>query len=136
MQGFLPIRRAITKSLLITRKIHCSLSNQFCLTPQSVPLDCVYLFKYLGVLISHNLCWSAHISDIVHVRNRLIYRKFYRFNSAIHVLILFKSCTESNPCDYLQEVFGSCINSHTLLLFLTIPSASAVTSDTFYHGIK
>ena len=31
---------------------------------QSVLLDRVFLFKYFRVLISHYLCWSAHISVI------------------------------------------------------------------------
>jgi len=53
-ENFLTLNTAKCKSMLITRKRRCSLSNQFCLTLQSVPLDRVYLFKYLGVLISHN----------------------------------------------------------------------------------
>jgi len=63
-ENFLTLNTAKCKSMLITRKRRCSLSNQFCLTLQSVPLDRVYLFKYFGVLFSHNLCWSTHISDI------------------------------------------------------------------------
>ena len=73
------------KTMLITRKKHCSLSNQFCLTLHSESLDRVYLFKYLRVSISynHNLRWSAHISDIVARAKRvigLICRKFYRLH--------------------------------------------------------
>ena len=72
----------LTLTMLITRKNHCSLSNQFCLTLHSESLDQVYLFKYFGVSISYNLCWSAHISDIVARAKKkaigLIYRKFYR----------------------------------------------------------
>jgi len=67
--------------MLIARKKHCSLSNQFCLTLHSEPLDWVYLFKYIGVPISYNLSWSTHISDIVARAKRvigLIYKKFYR----------------------------------------------------------
>ena len=78
--------------MLITRKRRCSLSNQFCLTLQSVPLDRVFQFKYLGVIICHNLCWSAHISDIAARSKKiigLIYRKFYRFCNTITLRKLY-----------------------------------------------
>ena len=80
-ENFLTLNTSKCKTMLITRKKHCSLSNQFCLTLHSESLDRVYLFKYLGVSISYNFCWSAHILDIVARAKRvigLIYRKFYR----------------------------------------------------------
>jgi len=46
-ENFLTLNTAKCKSMLITRKRCCSLSNQFWLRLQSVPLDRVYRFKYL-----------------------------------------------------------------------------------------
>jgi len=68
-ENFLTLNTSKCKTVLITRKKHCSLSNQFCLTLHSESLDRVYLFKYLGVSI---LCWSTHILDIVARAKRVI----------------------------------------------------------------
>ena len=79
-EKFLTLNSSKCKTMLITRKKLCSISSQFCITLYSEPLDRVYHFKYLGITISYNLCWSAHISDIVARAKRvigLIYRKFY-----------------------------------------------------------
>ena len=88
----LSINTTKCKSMLITRKRRCSLSNQFCPTLQSVPLDRVFQSKYLGVIICHNLCWSAHISEIAARSKKiigLIYRKFYRFCNTITLRKLY-----------------------------------------------
>ena len=80
--NFLTLNSSKCKTMLITRKKQCSISNQFCITLYSESLNRVYLFKYLGITISYNLCWSEHISDIVARAKRvigLIYRKFYRW---------------------------------------------------------
>ena len=79
-EKFLTLNSSKCKTMLITRKKLCSISSQFCITLYSEPLDRVYHFKYLGITISYNFCWSAHISDIVARAKRvigLIYRKFY-----------------------------------------------------------
>ena len=98
--------------MLITWKRRCSLSNQFYLTLQSVPLDRVYLFKYLGVLISHNLSWSAHISDIVARSKKIvgfIYRKFYRFCNTNTLRKLYLSLVRSilKYCCHIWDPFLS-----------------------------
>ena len=80
--NFLTLNSSKCKTMLITRKKQCSISNQFCITLYSESLNRVYLFKYLGITISYNLCWSEHISDIVARAKRvigLIYRKFYHW---------------------------------------------------------
>jgi len=77
--------------MLITRKKHCPR-----LTLHSESLDRVYLFKYLGVSISYNFCWSAHISDIVARAKRvigLIYRKFYRLCNTSTLKKLYLTCS-------------------------------------------
>ena len=79
-ENFLTLNSSKCKTMLITRKKQCSISNQFCIALYSESLDRVYLFKYLGITIFYNLCWSEHISDIVARAKRvigLIYRKFY-----------------------------------------------------------
>ena len=106
-ENFLTLNAAKCKSMLITRKRRCSFSNQFCLTLQSVPLDRVYLFKYFGVLISHNLCWSTHISDIVARSKKIVwlnFRKFYCFYST-NTLLLVRPILEY--CCHIWDPFQS-----------------------------
>ena len=46
-ENFLTLNSSKCKTMLITRKKQCSLSNQFYITLYSESLDRVYLFKYL-----------------------------------------------------------------------------------------
>ena len=70
--------------LFLSRK--CSLSiPPPCLTLDSSPLSCVTSYKYLGVLITSDLTWSAHISKICIKTRKLIgllYKCFYRYCSS------------------------------------------------------
>jgi len=79
---------------------------------QSVALDRIYVFKFLGVLISHNLRWSAHISDIVARSKKivgLIYKKFYHYCNTI--FFVSYSCPIVGPilkyCCHIWDPFLS-----------------------------
>ena len=51
-------------------------------------------YKYLGVLITSNLMWSSHVSNICNKTRRLIgilYRRFYKHSSPNTLLRLYTS---------------------------------------------
>ena len=66
---------------------------QPCLTMGNSLLACVTSYKYLGVLISSVLMWSAHISKILCNKSRklirLLYRRFCKYSSADTLLKLY-----------------------------------------------
>ena len=73
---FLSINLNKTKYMIVTRK---SASFSQSLTPLYVNhsrLELVYSFKYLGIIISSNLSWSAHICSVCSKS-----RHFYRNSS-------------------------------------------------------
>jgi len=70
------------KSMLVTRKRES-------ITPPTVkvndlPLERVYSYKYLGILITSDLSWSAHVATIcskVRQQIGLLYRRFYKYSN-------------------------------------------------------
>ena len=72
-----------------------SLSNSPpCLTLGNSALTCVTSYKYLGVLITSDLTWSAHISKICIKTRKLIgilYRRFHKYSSSDTLLKLYVS---------------------------------------------
>lgn len=58
----------------------------------TLPIERVYSFKYLGLLFTCNLSWSNHISSIISRAKRLIgliYRQFYHQSSSQTLLSLY-----------------------------------------------
>ena len=79
--------------LLLSRK-RCHSIPPPNLTLNNAILARVTSYKYLGVLITTNLMWSAHISNICNKTRRLIgilYRKFYKHSSSNTMLRLYSS---------------------------------------------
>ena len=64
------------------------------LTLSDTPLKNVSSYKYLGVLITSNLMWSSHVTNICNKSRRLIgilYRQFYKYSSTDTMLRLYTS---------------------------------------------
>ena len=79
--------------LFLSRKKTCSILPPP-LMLNDVPLKCVTSYKYLGVLITSDLLWSSHISNICNKTRRLIgimYRRFYKHSSSNTLLKLYTS---------------------------------------------
>jgi len=58
-----------------------------------LPLEFVFSFKYLGVLLTSDLLWSGHVKNACTKARQLIgliYRRFYKYSSAqtLHQLYL------------------------------------------------
>ena len=89
---FLSINLNKTKYMIVTRK---SSFFSLSLTPLYVNhsrLELVYSFKYLGVIISSNLSWSAHIRSVCSKSRQLIgviFRHFYRNSSPQSLLKMY-----------------------------------------------
>ena len=69
-----------TKFMLLSRKRKSFYSGQQ-LWLHEIAIDRVLEFKYLGVLVSHDLSWSPHISAVCSKARRLLglfYRQFYK----------------------------------------------------------
>lgn len=77
-----------TKFMLLSRKRKSYFSgNQLWL--RDTAIERVYEFKYLGVLVSHDLTWSSHISSTCSKARRLLglfYRQFYK----VDPMLIFK----------------------------------------------
>ena len=86
---FLSINLNKTKYMIVTHK---SSSFSQSLTPLYVNhsrLELVYSFKYLGVIISSNLSWSAHICSKSRQLVGVIFRHFYRNSSPQSLLKMY-----------------------------------------------
>ena len=72
-----------------------------------VVLSRVTTYKYLGVIISHNLSWKPHITTICNKTKRLIgtiYRKFYGYSNPVTLLKLYLIIIRSN-LEYASSVW-------------------------------
>ena len=72
-----------------------------------VILSRVTTYKYLGVIISHNLSWKPHITTICNKTRRLIgiiYRKFYGYSKPITLLKLYLTVIRPN-LEYASSVW-------------------------------
>ena len=60
----------------------------------SSTIECVYSYKYIGVVINSNLSWSPHISSVCSKSLKIlgyIFCNFYRFSSPISLFTLYSS---------------------------------------------
>ena len=58
------------------------------------PMDRVHQYKYLGVVLTDDLTWTTHISEIANKARRIIgfiYRQFYSMSSTTALLQLYAS---------------------------------------------
>ena len=97
-ENFLNFNTTKCKYMVISRKRVSSLPPTE-LHLNTEPLQRVESYKYLGMLLSSNLSWSAHISNVCAKARQilgLLYRRFY-------------SCTSS---DALKQLYLSLVRPH------------------------
>ena len=83
VKNFLELNHSKCKYLIMSRKKKVSTPSAPLLLG-GVPFDRVYSFKYLGVLLNHDLTWSGHTMMVCNKARKilgLIYRKFYNASS-------------------------------------------------------
>ena len=70
-------------------------------------LDRVHQYKYLGVVLTDDLTWSTHISEISNKARKiigLIYRQFYSMSSTSSLLQLYSSLVRPH-LEYASQVW-------------------------------
>ena len=94
--------RSLTVNSSKTKYMFLSLRSSSCfaslpsLCLNGSPLERVYSFKYLGVIISSNLSWSPHIQSICCKSRKLIGLLFRHFYSHSSPSVLFRLCSSSS----------------------------------------
>ena len=93
------------KYMLVTRKRDSTMSNASLINSQS--LKKVYSYNYLGILLTSDLFWSAHVSTLCSKAWQQIgmfYHKYYRYSDV----------------DTLKQLYVAFIHPHLQLLFGTL----------------
>ena len=67
-------------------------------------LSQVTSYKYLGVIITHNLSWKPHVTSITRRFIGMIYRKFYRHSNSVTLLKLYLNIIRPN-LEYASSVW-------------------------------
>ena len=93
-RNLLSLKPVKCKTMLLSRKQNLSQPPQFLLNETT--LEQVEAFKYLGVLISSDVSWSAHIDSICAKGKKLIGLLYRRFSSNIY-------------SERLQEIYKSLV---------------------------
>ena len=86
--NFLALNRDKCKYMVVSRRRTASTPSQPLLLDNH-PLDQVKMFKYLGVLLSHDLSWGEHVQSVCSRARKilgLLYRRFYN-NAPSHSLL-------------------------------------------------
>ena len=96
-QNFLRFNADKCKYMVISRKrqINLSLESQPPLQINSVTMERVDSYKYLGVWITSNLSWNKHISELCRKARQkvgILYRKCYKNANNATMLKLYLSC--------------------------------------------
>ena len=110
--------RSLTINSSKTKYMFLSLRSSSCfaslpsLCLNGSPLERVYSYKYLGVIISSNLSWSSHIQSVCCKSRKLIgllFRHFYSHSSPSVLFRLYNSLVRPHPeyCSCLWDPSSS-----------------------------
>ena len=83
-----------------------------------LPLDKVETFKYLGVLLSHDLSWGKHIQSTCAKAKKilgLLYRQFYNHTPGNAMLQLYLSLVRPH-LDYVASIWSPHMKKDKTLL--------------------
>ena len=92
--NFITLNKAKCKYMIVSRRRTASTPSSPLLL-EGHPLDQVKMFKYLGVLLSHDLSWGEHVQSVCSKARKilgLLYRRFYNnapSNSLVQLYLSF-----------------------------------------------
>ena len=116
-EQYLTLNPQKCKSMTISRKMKPS-TAPFTLRLHNEQLEEVDQFKYLGVILNHNLSWSPHISAICTKAKKilgLLYRRFYNHSSNECIKQLYLSLVRPH-LDYAAQVWDPHLQKDVQLL--------------------
>ena len=94
------------KFMIVSRRRGRSVPN-CTLTLNGQPMERVHQYKYLGVVLTDDLTWSAHIREITNKARKvtgLLYRQFYSMSSTPSLLQLYTSLVRPH-LEYASQVW-------------------------------
>ena len=100
------------------------------------PIETVDTFKYLGLLFSSDLTWTAHIQSCSSKSKKLlgmIYRKFYKMLDPPHLLRLYKSLVRPH-LEYAAQVWDPHMSTSTTELENIQKFALRICSKQWSHS--
>ena len=113
-ENFLNLNQAKCKFMLISRKRNPVL----CLQLNGVVLDSVQSFKYLGVMLTSDMSWSAHVSMVCSRARKIlgvIYRQFYANATSAVLLQLYLSMVRPHV-EYAAAVWSPHLKKDIVLI--------------------
>ena len=105
--NFLALNRAKCKYMVVSRKRLPSTPPSPLLL-EGHPMEQVKIFKYLGVLLSHDLSWCEHIQSVCSKARKilgLLYRRFYNNTSSDSFVQLYLSLVRPH-LDYASALWS------------------------------
>ena len=104
--NFLTLNRDKCKYMIVSRRKTVSTPSSLLLEGHS--LERVEMFKYLGVLLSHDLSWGEHVQAICSKARKilgLLYRRFYNNTPSSTLLQLYISLVRPH-LDYASAIWS------------------------------
>ena len=105
--NFLALNRDKCKYMVVSCRRTASIPSQPLLLDNH-PLDQVKMFKYLGVLLSHDLSWGDHVQSVCSRARKilgLLYRQFYN-NAPSHSLLQLYLSLVRPHLDYASAIWS------------------------------
>ena len=115
--NFLTLNRAKCKYMIVSRRRTTSTPSSPLLL-EGHPLDQVKMFKYLGVLLSHDLSWGEHVQSVCSKARKilgLLYRRFYNNAPSNSLVQLYLSLVRPH-LDYASAIWSPHVKKDKIAL--------------------